>query len=175
MPINQANRAAVGSWYIAEIQRRIKVRKEAAERAKAEPDAREKVIRSAGEASAKLHRLGTVLAAAIVDHKRDPVTDEYVSKLQVVSTDGISVRIPLRLLPKLAASLEAIKAPRDLARKACEEASFLTGMLGNAAIAGFQSYVSKLHAEPSTMPGPATLGKMLDDYLTSRRPASCAL
>jgi hypothetical protein len=174
MPITQSQRVAAGRWYVDEIKRRIAVRESAVEKTKGQAEAeRSAALREYGEKAAKLHRLGS-FASAGEYHTKNDATGNYEDHLVVKNTDGMSMFIPVRMMPGLAAALEKAGKPQRIARDCCTEVEFLTKQLGNRAIAGFQSYVSKLHAGPAD-PTDAALGKHLDNYLTALRPAVCKI
>ena len=170
MPITQAQRVEIGAWYVSEIKRRIGVRNAEAGRvqvAQAEKE-REGVLRSYGERVAKAHKLGTVTG---VSESNERIGADYEKGIRVYTADA-TLTIKIDAVAGLRSELARATRPIEVAKDRCREVEFLTSVTTRAAIAGFQSYVATLATDK---PAEAALKTMLDDYLTSRRPAVCKI
>ncbi|HEX3140439.1 MAG TPA: hypothetical protein VHQ87_10305 [Rhizobacter sp.] len=177
MGFTQEQKAAVGNAYIAEIKRRIAVRKASkdklAERVLAEPDVTTAALRLVKRMFKEVEVVTVVNDDAHI-YRHGP-NAHIVDVKFVHEGKERSLGIDRGLFPVLnehkAAKDKADKLKSDL----CEELEFLSMRAMNpGTVSAFQQHAQRLMA---VKPGESISGclDMIDDFLTSRRGFTCTL
>jgi hypothetical protein len=180
MSLTKKQKAAVGTQYLAEIDRRIDVRT----KAKAKAEGAETQAPSDTNTTLLLTATGELRALGVLGKGAElSRVKEYLSAWQphfgfVLALPGVSEgegflsRVPASKLPKTTA---LFPKPEDKTRKAalCKELEFLHAMKSGTNIGAFQAYVSRLW-DGGDVPRATFLGHF-DAYLDSKRGYTCPL
>lgn len=167
MPITAEQKANIGQRYVELIKARIKTRSDSHTKRETKETWRLPLA---------------ALAARRFGYKADHVVScdttnewngtERVHRLQIALVDKVIISVPSADVPGFNEALKKAQEDSDLARELCQEIAFLTSRLSD--ISAFQAYVGKLWAPANKSPiSEATIKAMLEDFLTSKRPAVC--
>lgn len=182
MSVTSDQRADLGTRYVDEIKRRIKVRTDAKVKVRQLPGAQNTELLET--AQKELHSmLGGTKHSLIV---RKVSTDAHNKRISLIfgSDNEYSTlslcNIPAATLPKTwalvaysADETKGINMNRDL----CQELEFLANVSGGSAIGGFQSYVARLWspAKKTDRLSDADFRTHIEAFLNTKRGFTCKL